>query len=177
MGRTAVIGSAVVLSVFVLAFGDPRPASASLDGPCTASGTLVETGKVYDPKQIDEATIPRTGKIAWQGATGVTEERATSGQVRVAFPPPIGEVVVGDWEDDSTSPGNDGTYTYDLPNLIAGIDIPVSGEHEEPGIQCSGAVVVTIDGTSPLAWGSVALTVISLVGVFLSMQVVSKAGG
>ncbi len=176
MGRTATFGGALVLAIVVLAIGDSRPAQASLDGPCTASGTIVETGVVYDPKQIDEATIPRTGKVAWQGATGVGEERETTGEVVVAFPPPIGDVVVGDWGGESTKPGNDGTYTYDLPNVIAGIDIPVSGRHEEPGIQCSGAVVVTIEGTSPLAWASVALTLVSIIGVFLSMQVVSKAG-
>jgi hypothetical protein len=177
MGRTAAFGGALTLAVFAFALGDFRPASAGLDGPCTASGTLVETGKVYDPKQIDEATIPRAGEIAWQGATGVTDERVTTGHVRVAFPPPIGEVVVGEWDDESTKPGNNGTYTYDLPSVVAGVDIPVSGQHAEPGIECSGKVVVTIDGTSPLAWASLALTVISLIGVFLSMQVVSKAGG
>lgn len=169
MTTFAVVTLAIVATTLM---SGSRQASASLDGPCTASGTIVETGKVYDPKQIDEATIPRSGKVAWQGATGVTGERETTGQVRVAFPPPIGDVVVGDWDGESTKPGNNGTYTYDLPSVIAGIEIPVSGSHTEPGISCSGAVVVTVDGTSPLAWASVALTLISIVGVFLSMQVV-----
>jgi hypothetical protein len=155
----------------IFAFADP--AAASLDGPCTASGTIVETGARHDAKTTDKATIPRTGKVAWEGSSGRSGERETSGEVTVAFPPPIGDQTVGEWGKDgekSSKPGNNGTYVYDLPSVIAGIDIPVSGFHDEPGIHCSGTVVVTIEGTSPLVWGSMAFTVISIAGLYLSIR-------
>ena len=150
-----------------------EPASASLDGPCTASGTIVETSERHDAKTTDEATIPRTGEVAWEGSTSGSGERETSGEVTVGFPPPIGDVVVGEWGKDgekSSKSANSDVYEYDLPSVIAGIEIPVSGTHQEPGIQCSGTVVVTIDGTSPLAWASMAFTVISVAGLYLSIR-------
>ncbi len=155
------------------------PAGAKLDGKCTGSGTIRENGRLYDAKVIDEATIPRVGTVDWEGSTGVAKKRKTRGEVQVGFPPPIGEVTVGEWGKDgktSSSPGNTGTYRYDLPSLIAGIKIPVHGTHTEPGINCSGNVVVQIEGTSPLAWASLALTLVTVMGVGLAMQARPRPG-
>ena len=152
------------------------PAGASLTGACQASGTLVNTGKpsvTYNPKTVDKVKIPRKGDVEWKGSTGKTGKRAATGEVRVKFPPPIGKVTVGQWGKDGktiSAPGNSGTYHYSLPSIIAGIKIPVSGEHHEPGIDCAGAVLVEIEGHSPLAWASLALTLITVMNMALIMR-------
>jgi hypothetical protein len=160
---TAWAGALVASIVFGSLVLTATPAGASLTGACKAQGTLVIKGKtrVYNPKLIDKATVPRTGDVHWKASTGVAGDRAATGEVRVKFPPPIGKVVVGEWGKNGKKvgrPGNSGTYHYSLPMLIAGIKVPVSGEHHEPGINCFGAVVVSVQGRSPLAWVSVALT-------------------
>jgi hypothetical protein len=152
------------------------PAGASLTGACKAQGTVVSPGKptrTYDPKVVDKATVPRKGDVHWQASTGVTGDRASNGEVRVKFPPPVGKVVVGEWGKNGKKvgrPGNSGTYHYNLPSLIAGIKVPVSGEHHEPGINCFGAVVVSVEGHSPLAWVSLALTVFTVMNMVLVMR-------
>jgi hypothetical protein len=86
---------------------------------------------------------------------------------------PIGEITIGEWGKDGkkvSKPSNSGTYKYDLPSVIAGIKIPVNGEHHEPGIDCKGAVLLTIKGRSPLAWVSVALTAIAVMNMSFVMR-------
>ena len=165
-------GAVVVATVLVTA----APAGASLTGRCAASGTLRSRGiptRTYNPKVVDAATIPRKGDVAWQGSTGVSGDRAATGEVSIKFPPPIGNVHLGEWGKNGKKigrPGNSGVYHYDLPSLIAGIKVPVSGEHHEPGIDCAGTVVVQIKGRSPLAWVSLALTVVTVLNLALVMR-------
>jgi len=169
---TACICSALVGLLLVSA----PPAGASLTGACKAQGTVVSGKKpprTYDPKVVDEATIPRKGVVEWKGSTGVSGDRAANGKVQVRFPPPIGKVVVGEWGKNGKKvglPGDSGNYKYNLPSLIAGIKIPVSGEHHEPGINCAGAVVVQVEGHSPLAWVSLALTLVTVMNLALIMR-------
>jgi hypothetical protein len=154
------------------------PAGASLSGKCTAEGTVFSgnpprSAGPYNPKVVDKVTVPRKGDVKWKGGTGVTGDRAARGEVRVEFPPPVGKVTVGEWGKNGKKvgrPSNSGTYHYSLPSLIAGIKIPVSGEHHEPGIDCVGAVLVTIKGRSPLAWVSLALTVATVMNMSLIMR-------
>jgi hypothetical protein len=171
------LGAAGTIALVVLVF--PDTAAAKLDGDCEASGTVVGDGESagtnYNAKTTDKATIPRAGTVAWEGTNGTTstKKRLAVGEVQVGFPPPIGKITVGDWGKDgkeSSKSGNSDVYEYDLPSVLAGIDIPVSGSHTEPGINCSGNVVVTIDGTSPLAIASVVFTVIAVAGLYLSIQ-------
>ena len=169
----AAVGGAIVLTaVLVMA----APAGASLTGRCQASGTLVSRGtptRTYDPKTVDTATIPRKGDVHWRVATGVGGDRTATGEVRIKFPPPVGTVTLGEWGKNGKQvgrPGNAGVYHYDLPSLIAGIKVPVSGEHHEPGIDCAGAVVVQIKGRSPLAWVALALTVVTVLNLALVMR-------
>jgi hypothetical protein len=61
-------------------------------------------------------------------------------------------------------------YHYDLPSLLAGIKVPVSGEHHEAGIDCAGQVVVQIKGRSPLVWVSLALTLVTVLNLALVMR-------
>lgn len=170
-------GAASVIALTVFAF--PGVAHANLNGPCTGSGVVTgegeSAGTTYNAKTVDKATIPRAGTVAWEGSNGTqsSKERLAVGEVQVGFPPPIGKITVGEWGKDgkkSSKSGNSDVYEYDLPSVLAGIDIPVSGSHSEPGIKCSGSVVITIDGTSPLAIASVVFTVVSVAGLYLSIK-------
>ena len=146
------------------------PAGASLTGKCTASGTI--KGKNYDPKVLDNATIPRKGVIAWKGAAG-SGNRHISGKVFVKLPPPIGNVRIGHWNGPSGRTANSGNYKYDFPKLLVGLQVPVSGHHEEPGIACSGSILVKLSGSklsNPILVGSLALTVICVVNAGLAVR-------
>ena len=166
------LGTAVLVGTLVLT---ATAADASLTGACRASGTLVSPGtptRTYDPKTVDEVTIPRKGDVHWQASTGVSGDRTATGDVRIEFPPPIGKVTIGEWGKNGKKvgrPGNSGVYHYSLPSLIEGIKIPVSGEHHEPGINCAGAVVVQVKGRSPLAWVALALTLVTVMNLALVM--------
>jgi hypothetical protein len=167
------LGAAVLVGTLLLA---AAPAGASLTGACQASGTLVSAGtptRTYDPKTVDKATIPRTGDVRWRVAVGASGDRAANGEVGIKFPPPIGVVTLGEWGKNGKKVGrsaNSGMYHYGLPSLLAGIKVPVSGEHHEAGIDCAGQVVVQIKGRSPLVWVSLALTLVTVLNLALVMR-------
>jgi hypothetical protein len=158
-----VLGTGVLLGTVLLG---AAPAGASLTGACQASGTLISAGtptRTYNPKVVNAATVPRTGNVEWRVSTGVSGDRAATGKVGIKFPPPVGIVTLGEWGKNGKQvgrPGNSGVYHYDLPSLLAGIKVPVTGDHHEPGINCAGTVVVQIKGRSPLVWVSLVLTVV-----------------
>jgi hypothetical protein len=151
------------------------PAGAKLTGGCTASGTQLQTGKSYDAVTTNFAKIPRAGDVKWKGSVPVpATKRAAVGEVQVKFPWPVGDVEIGHWGKDGKQTGsnaNADTYHYDFPRLIAGIKILVHGRDKEPsGVLCKGAVVVQIQGTSPLAWASLALTVVMVLNLSLTIR-------
>jgi len=152
------------------------PAGASLKGPCKATGTFAAGGFTVDAKQTDKVTIPRKDDVSWAGRVPARRQgtRHISGSVDVDFPPPIGKIRVGTWSSDSDTYQNADTYTYDLPSVIAGFDIPVTGVHHDAGFTCSGKVTVRVDGgglKNPAALASLAFTAISVLGVSLALRV------
>lgn len=156
-----------------LVIANAAPAPASLDGPCRASGTFAKGGLTVDPKTTDEVEIPRKDDVAWKANVPGSGKRRISGSVQVGFPPPIGDITVGSWGKQSSKYSNADTYSYDLPSVLAGFDIPVSGTHTERGFTCSGSVVVRVEGgglKNPAALASLAFTVVSGLGVFLSIR-------
>lgn len=167
------VGAAVVVATLLVS---ASAAGASLTGACRASGTLVSSGtptRTYDPKTVSAVTVPREGDVHWQGSTGVSGDRAATGDVRIALPPPIGKATIGAWGKNGKKvgrPGDTGVYHYSLPSLLAGIKIPVTGEHHEPGINCAGTVVVQIKGRSPLVWVSLVLTLVTVLNLALVMR-------
>jgi hypothetical protein len=168
--------SVCLLSVSgLVVVGAAIPAGAKLTGGCTASGKLVQTGKTYDARTTDSAKIPRAGDVKWKGSVPVpATKRAAVGEVQVKFPWPVGDIEIGHWGKDGKQTGsnaNAGTYHYDFPRLIAGIKVLVHGRDQEPsGVLCQGAVVVQIEGTSPLAWVALALTVVMVLNLSLTIR-------
>ncbi len=166
-GASLLSGLVVVLAA--------TPAGAKLSGGCTASGTQLQTGKSYDAVTTNFAKIPRAGDVKWKGSVPVpATKRRAIGEVQVKFPWPVGDVEIGNWGKDGKSTGsnaNAGTYHYDFPNVIAGIKVLVHGRDQEPGgVLCQGSVVAQIEGTSPLAWASLALTVVMVLNLSLTIR-------
>ncbi len=164
-----------LLAALLVAVGIPlaaaAPAGASLTGPCTASGSIGSTS--YDPKVINDATIPRKGSVVWQGSVPGSGKRTIEGKVFVKLPPPIGEVKIGDWGGPSDTYANRGTYKYDFPSLLVGLKVPVAGHHTDRGFTCAGEVTVQLSGSrtsNPVLIASLVLTVISVVNVGLSVR-------
>ena len=152
----------------------PHAAGATLTGPCSGTGTLRQTGRTYNAANVTLVKIPHSGDVDYVGRTQASGKRLAVGQVSLSFPPPIGKVSLGDWGKDGKdtgSSGKSGHYHYDITKLLAGIKFPLSGYDKEPGLAlCKGSVVLQIDGTSPAAFVSLALTVISAAGVFFSLS-------
>jgi hypothetical protein len=166
------VAVALAIAAIPLVLAGTAPAGASLNGPCEATGTI--KGVVYNPKTQDEVTIPRKDVVAWQGSVPGSGERNISGQVVVKMPPPFGEIPVGEWDGPSSLHSNKGNYTYDFPRVLVGLKVPVSGKHSEPGVSCSGVVVVELEGPGPASnpafIGSLVLTLFSVVNVGLAMK-------
>jgi hypothetical protein len=151
------------------------PAAASLTGGCQASGTQLQTGKSYNAVTTNFAKIPRSGDVKWKGSVPVpATKRLAVGEVQVKFPFPVGDVEIGHWGKDGKKTGsnaNQGTYRYDFPKVIAGIKVLVHGRDREPGgPTCAGSVVVQVAGTSPLAWASLALTIVMVLNLSLAIR-------
>jgi hypothetical protein len=120
---------------------------------------------------VDEATIPRTGVVVWQGSVPGSGDRDIEGKVYAKIGPT--NVNVGSWEGPSELHRNDGDNDYDFPSVLAGLKIPVSGHHTESGINCSGTVVVQLEGSrlsNPILLGSLALTIVCIVNVGLAVR-------
>ena len=162
-----------VAALFVLAAPllTAARADANLEPPCSASGTL--NGVTYDAAKVNAATIPRTGDVHWKGSIPGSGTRAIDGKVVVKLPWPIPEQTLGSWTKESDSYENSGVYHYDLPSVLAGVDIPVSGDHTEHGKTCLGSVVVRIEGggaSNPVVIGTFVVFIISGVGLWVSFR-------
>ena len=163
-------GAAAALFVVALPLVlSEHPAGASLGDPCQASGTIKNV--TYNPKTQDKATIPRKGDVKWQGSVPGAGDRQIEGKVFVKIGP--AKVNVGSWGGPSGLHKNSDTYHYDFPNLLVGLKVPVSGHHAEPGINCSGTIIVQLAGrklSNPALYGSLALTIVSVVNVALCVR-------
>jgi hypothetical protein len=159
-------------ALFVIAFPlvlSASPAGASLSGPCEASGTIKNVN--YNPKTQDKATIPRKGEVNWTASVPGAGNRNVEGKINVKIGPAT--VNVGSWGGPSGKHRNADVYKYDFPKLLAGLKVPVTGHHSEPGINCSGTIVVQLEGSkwsNPILLGSIALTIVSIVNLALSVR-------
>jgi hypothetical protein len=165
---------ALTFSGLVVA-GFAAPASAALTGGCNATGTQVQTNKTYAAVTTNFAKIPRSGDVKWSGSVPVpATKRLAVGEVQVKFPFPVGDVEIGQWGKDGKMTGsnaNAGTYRYNFPAELEGIKVLVHGRDQEPsGVLCKGAVVVQLDGTNPLAWVSLAITIVLVMNLALTVR-------
>jgi hypothetical protein len=146
------------------------PANATIKGPCKASGTI--HGVDYNAS-LAKATIPLKGPVDWTGSVkGKGGKRPINGHVKLHLP--FITVTLGSWGKTSDTYSNSGTFKYDVPKELAGFDIPLTGVHTEPGVVCTGAVIIRFQGSggfsNPAVIGTFVLTLISGVGLFIAFK-------
>jgi hypothetical protein len=144
-------------------------ASATITGPCTASGTI--GSKNYNATQAS-VVIPRKGTVHWKGAVNTgSGKRDIEGKVYLKLPPPFGKLVVanGDWDGPSSRYRNQGNYEYNATQLLVGPKFTLYGHHSERGnVVCTGSIDVRLSGSklkNPILLGSLVLTVVAVVNM------------
>jgi len=165
------IALAIVVLVPLL---DASAAHATINGPCTATGTIKT--KTYDARQAS-AKIPRSGDVRWTGAinTPGRGQRPIEGKVEIKLPPPFGKVqLAGSWDGPSSRHRNRGTYHYDLPAVLVGPKFTVTGHHAERGaVVCTGSIEVQLSGSpikNPALIASLVITVFAILNFFLALR-------
>jgi hypothetical protein len=163
--RALRFGFAAII-VAVLPILAATPAHAALTGPCDANGSVTGQPTPYEAKTTDRVTIPRKGDVHWQGKVDSpsTGKRQIDGFVELALPVPFGSAKLGTWGKQSDTYANSGDYKYDLPSVLEGFDIYLSGQHHESGVNCAGHVTIRIAGGgigNPAAIASLVFTVVS----------------
>jgi hypothetical protein len=148
-------------------------ARATVDGPCTASGTI--NGTTYNADQT-AVEIPRKGAVRWKGAIAGSGKRNIDGKIYLKLPAPFGDVAIGNgrWSGPSSRYKNQGVYTYDFPAALIGPKYMLQGSHSERGaVVCTGVVEVTIAGSkarNPVLIASLVLTFFAILNVGLVMR-------
>jgi len=148
--------------------GSDGTVAPNLDGPCTVSATINETGTTIDPAASGGVySAPLSGSASYNGAIDVDpgEGRAVSGRVWVVTPPGIPSFTLKSWEDDDAeNVGDAGTVSWDLPDVLPrGIKVTVEGVHNDQQ-NCTGSITVKIDGgllDSATGIGSLIRTVVA----------------
>ena len=148
------------------------PAGAAIDGNCEGSGVF-SPGPTVDARTADRVELPRAATVQYRGVVNVdppSEGRPISGFVSIKLP--FGNVTAGSWDDpDATFTEDNGSYTYDLPSVLAGFDVTVAGFHFEDGQPfCSGEVTLRLEGSNPLGLPALVFTALSVPGVFLAIR-------
>ncbi len=169
--------------------GTASPAAAEITGPCDGTAEW-ESGLTVTASAIrlgDVVDIPEKGTVKWTGTIALDpppqEPRPVSGWVKVKLPFPVGQVTVADWSDDGVLTSNSGSYEYELPSILAGFDVTVTGKHWEGTHTfageptCSGTVTLKLEGTNPAGFITAGFTVISLAGVFLAVRAKGPSAG
>lgn len=165
------------LSVAIALVAAPAFATITPQNGCTGNGQFSPGG--FKDAASAEITIPQKATVAWAGTVirpAPTAPRAVDGFVALELP--MGQkVTLGTWPSTGVLVANNGSYDYELPSVIAGFDMTFFGEHyEEENLWCSGRVTVRVEGNNPLGVPSVALFVVSLVGVSLSITARTSGG-
>jgi hypothetical protein len=148
-------------------------AHATVDGPCTATGTIGQTK--YNATQ-ESVEIPRKGAVAWKGSIPGSGRRPIDGKIYLKLPKPFGEIEIGNgrWSGSSTRYKNQGVYVYDFPAALIGPKYVLFGSHAERGnVVCSGSVTVQITGSksrNPVLIASLVLTFFAILNVGLVMR-------
>ena len=154
-----------VAIAFVLV-GSSSPAHADIPGSddCEASGTWLDDGLVvFAETDGGVYTIPDSDTVAWEGSVAAPPGEY-NGSIWLEMPPPFGGWDIDTWGGESDSPGNDGTYEYDMPSWVpAGVEFDVKGEHSDENGSCSGTIAFELDGgpfdspAAPVALGGTAV--------------------
>lgn len=150
MAGGTVRGVVVALAGGSLTLLGALPAGAVISGPCEAQATFTSDGDVYEADaRAAEVTIPKSGTADWSGSISIpnpSPDMPYEGEIKLKFPPPLGEVTVRSWGGETERTANQGVDTFKAPQLTPGIEGNASGFHEQAGFRCEGSVRVKIAG-------------------------------
>lgn len=167
------LGGAALLAAF-LAAGPAGADAVSPPGSCVGSGRWERGGFTETSTQHQESDVikvPRADTVMWAGneqgfALGSQgPRRQINGEVDLTLPPPFGQVKIESWGGSSVRYANTGEHAYDLPGVLVGVKLQLSGFHQDGGrTTCSGSVFVEVTGSAlsnPLTYGGLGLLVVS----------------
>jgi len=160
-GVAALITAACVIVPDTLASADV----VTPPGSCTATGHWVSEGVTRNSTSYmpsDVVIVPQKDKVDWQGHEHgepigyFGPPRPIDGAVQVTLPFGI-KVTVWHWGGDkSPRYSNEGQEAYNVPSLLVGIRMQLSGYEKDNGaLVCSGSVYVEVAGSrlkNPLGW-------------------------
>lgn len=160
-GAAALITGACVILPGTLASADV----VTPPGSCTATGhwvhqRYIRTSTSYVPSDV--VAVPQKDTVDWQGHEHgkpigyFGPPRPIDGAVQVTVPFGI-KVTVWHWGGDkSPRYSNEGQESYNVPSLLIGVRMKLSGYEKDNGqLVCSGSVYVQVIGSrlkSPLGW-------------------------
>ena len=172
---------AIVLGVLVSVLILPATALAGIEGGCT--GSVVIDGNTYGPNNDtvgDPIVVPidKEGVVALWEAKVPFDNENNQGELGVVVGPFT--IQIASWGDPNTanSQGNSGSYSiedfkneFPVPeSLIPRGVYQLSGEHTAAGGECTGLVMVKLEGTGAVGIASVVgagVTFITMLGAGL----------
>ena len=176
--RNGIAASAVGLIAAVFIF----PATAHADvitpsGACSATGTWVGAGFSRSSAQYNSSSvidIPQTDRVDWTGSEQgkpigfVGTRRPIDGKVQLAVPFGV-KVTIYKWGGSSVRYSNSGHEHYNLPSVLVGVKLRLSGYEKDSGqTVCSGSVYVKVSGgklKNPIGWAGIGGTALASVGL------------
>jgi hypothetical protein len=158
-----VIGSAVVLPMAVASADVVTPANT-----CTATGAWVTGGFTKSSTAYssnDVVMVPQKDTVNWQGHEFgkpigyVGPARAIDGAVQVHVPFGL-DVSIWHWSGShSQRYSNEGQESYNVPSVLIGVKLKLSGYENEGGRRvCTGSVYVEVAGSktkNPIGWAGI----------------------
>jgi hypothetical protein len=139
-----------------------------ISGPCQVTATIsgegaAEADGVY--------TIPHEGSASYVASISTDDEdRPHNGQVQAQTPIPGLNIDIHDpWSGEADGNSDSGTVDWDIPSWVpGGIEINVSGFHNDTAGNCSGSATFKLDGgilDSPAGIASLVLTALFGLGL------------
>jgi hypothetical protein len=173
----ALVAAAVVLYPAATASADV----VTPPGACTGSGHWVTAGFTKSSTQYvpsDVVSVPQKDKVDWQGSEHgkpigyLGPARSIDGAIQVTVPFGV-SVNVWHWTGQSSRRySNEGQESYNVPSMLIGIRMKLSGFEKEDGVEvCSGSVYVEVMGSklkNPIGWAGIAGMVVFGAGLLAS---------
>lgn len=174
--------------VGVALFASAAPASAVINGPCSASADLLgDDGSAtsVDGATTERVTIPRSADVTYRGSITVPEpsdDMPYSGSVTLDVAagldliPFLDDPEISSWAWGGTTDQtrvDDGRTSYDLDlpaDLGGGVKATATGSHTQAGATCTGSLDIAIGGSAanPASVGAGALTAAGAAGLAFS---------
>jgi len=176
-----VVGVGATLALPLAAFGATTPpvlTQSAITGPCFVSGKFVSEGDTKTSAQYSPQStvlVPKADTVDWFGdengaKLGYTGPvRSIDGAIQLSLPLSF-NVTIWHWSGDmSARYSNAGQEVYNLPSVLAGIKLKLSGHETENGTQtCDGSVYVEFKGSkfsNPIGWAAAAGSLLFLGGL------------